>query len=163
MQELADHAESGDSVAFITSGHGSGTGTGSSFLCMYDCSGSAGCYYDTELAADVGQFDNGVKIFVFIDHCYSGGMGPELMNLANNDYIYCTTTCTEDGYGYDDSQHQNGAWTYYFLEYGWINHFSSSSSTALESIFDYSSSNYPHTGGDAAMEFDGYTGSSFYI
>jgi hypothetical protein len=162
MQGLADHAQSGDQVAFITSGHGSGNGAGSSYLCMYDCSGSAGCYYDTELAADVGDFDSGVNIFVFIDHCYSGGMGPELMSLSNSQYIYCTTTCTEDGYGYDDSQHSNGAWTYYFLDYTWQSHFSGNQGQSMESIFDYAAANYPHSGGDAAMEFDGST-SSFYL
>jgi hypothetical protein len=163
IQGLAAHAVSGNSVAFITSGHGSGTGTGSSYLCMHDCSGSAGCYYDTELASDIDRFVSGVKVFVFIDHCYSGGMGPELMNLDTKSYIYCTTTCTANGYGYDDSTHHNGAWTYYFLDYGWIQHYSSSASTALETIFTYSSAAYPYTGGDAPMQFDGNTGSSFYI
>jgi len=163
IQGLAAHAVSGNSVAFITSGHGSGTGSGSSYLCMYDCSGSAGCYYDTEIAADLGLFASGVKTFVFIDHCYSGGIGPELMALANNDYIYCTTTCTANGYGYDDSSHSNGAWTYYFLDYGWIQHFASSATTALESIFDYSFPAYPYTGGDAPMEFDGNTGANYTI
>jgi hypothetical protein len=47
MQDLAAHAQSGDTVVFATSGHGSGNGYGSSYLCMWDCSGSAGCYYDT--------------------------------------------------------------------------------------------------------------------
>jgi hypothetical protein len=163
LQALASHAQSGDQVAFITSGHGDGNGAGSSYLCMYDCSGSSGCYYDTELASDISGFTSGVNIFVFIDHCYSGGMGPELMSLSNNDYIYCTTTCTEDGYGYDDSSHQNGAWTYYFLEYSWINHYGGSASTSMETVFDYALSNYPHSGGDTPQEFDGYTGSSFYL
>jgi hypothetical protein len=158
MQELANHAVSGNSVAFITSGHGSGTGTGSSYLCMYDCSGSAGCYYDTELAADCDNFVTGVKVFVFIDHCYSGGMGPELMNMPNKATVYCTTTCTANGYGYDDSAHQNGAWTYEFLKY-----LVPSPTSSMESIFDQAAASYPHTGGDAPMEFDGNTGSYFYL
>jgi hypothetical protein len=159
MQGLADHAQSGDSVAFITSGHGSGTGTGSSYLCMYDCSGSAGCYYDTEIASDMSGFASGVKIFVFIDHCYSGGIGPELMNLAIKSYIYCTTTCTANGYGYDDPTHSNGAWTYEFLE----RYLVGSPNSSMESIYDQASASYPHTGGDACMEFDGNTGSYFYL
>jgi hypothetical protein len=163
MQGLAAHAVAGNSVAFITSGHGSGDGAGSSYLCMYDCSGSTGCYYDTELAADMGLFAIGVKAFIFIDHCYSGGMGPELMNLANKANIYCTTTCTANGYGYDDPTHSNGMWTYYFLDYGWIQHFASSATTALESIFTYSAAAYPKTGGDAPMQFDGNTGASYTI
>jgi hypothetical protein len=159
VQELANHAQSGDQVAFITSGHGSGNGAGSSYLCMYDCSGSAGCYYDTELAADIGGFASGIDIFVFIDHCYSGGMGPELMALSINDYIYCTTTCTEDGYGYDDPTHQNGAWTYEFLE----KYLAGNPGWSMEYTYDQASATYPHSGGDACMEFDGDTGSSFYL
>jgi hypothetical protein len=156
VQELAAHAQSGDEVLFVTSGHGSGDGNGNSYLCMYDCSGSSGCYYDYELASDIGGFNTGVNIMVFIDHCYSGGMGPELMSLSQQ--IYCTTTCTEDGYGYDDSSHQNGAWTYEFLEKYWVG----SPTSSAESIYDQASATYPHSGGDACMEFDGFSG-SFYI
>jgi hypothetical protein len=156
VQELANHATSGDEVFFVTSGHGSGDGNGNSYLCMYDCSGSAGCYTDDELAADLSGFGLDVNIMVFIDHCYSGGMGPELMNLSQK--IYCTTTCTEDGYGYDEPSHQNGAWTYEFLEKYWVG----SPSSSAEAIYDQASASYPHTGGDACMEFDGFSG-SFYI
>lgn len=163
MQELAAHAQTGDIVAFITSGHGDGNGAGSSYLCMYDCSGSAGCYYDTELAADIGLFDSGVKSFVFIDHCYSGGMGPELMVLSNSQYIYCTTTCTEDGYGYDSGANQNGMWTYYFLDYSWQSYYGGTTSQSMESIFSYAHNNYPYGGGDEPMEFDGNSGSSFSL
>jgi hypothetical protein len=163
MQGLAAHAQSGDDVCFITSGHGSGNGYGSSYLCMYDCSGSAGCYYDTELASDVGQFASGVNIFIFIDHCYSGGMGPELMALSISQYIYCATTCTEDGYGWDDPTHQNGMWTYYFLDYSWQSHYGGDAGDNMEKVFTYAHDNYPKSGGDEPQEFDGNTGSSFYL
>jgi len=163
IQGLAAHAVAGDTVCFITSGHGSGDGRGSSYLCMWDCSGSAGCYYDTELAADLGLFATGVKIFVLIDHCYSGGMGPEVMGLANKANIYMTTTCTENGYGYDDSAHLNGAWTYYFLAYSWQSHFGNNAHEEMEDVFDYALANYPYSGGDTPMEFDGNTGSYFYL
>lgn len=163
IQSLASTCVAGDTVCFITSGHGSGNGYGSSYLCMYDCSGSQGCYYDTEIAADFDNFAMGVKIFIFIDHCYSGGIGPELMAMPNKAYVFCTTTCTQDGYGYDDPSHQNGAWTYYYLQYSWINHYGGSSSVAHESIFSYADSYYPHTGGDNPMKFDGNTGASFYL
>jgi hypothetical protein len=154
--ELAAHAQAGDEVLFITSGHGSGDGHGSSFLCMWDCSGSVGCYYDTELQADFSQFASGVNVMVFVDHCYSGGLGPEL--LASHGTIYITTTCTEDGYGWDDGSHQNGAWTYEYLEKYWVLH----PTWSAEQVFDSASATYPHTGGDAAMEFDGFAG-EFYI
>jgi hypothetical protein len=159
MQALAAVANAGDTVVFTTSGHGSGDGSGSSFLCMYDCSGSQGCYYDTELAADIALFAPGVNIFVFIDHCYAGGMGPELMALSNSDYIYCTTTCTEDGYGWDDGSHQNGAWTYEYLEKYYVNY----PTNSVESIYDMASATYPHSGGDACMEFDGDTSTNMYL
>jgi hypothetical protein len=163
IQGLAAVAKAGDTVCFITSGHGSGDGNGESYLCMYDCSGSVGCYYDHELAADVGLFVAGVNIFIFIDHCYSGGMGPELMALSNNDYIYCTTTCTEDGYGYDDTASNNGAWTYEFLEKTWIGVYGGAAHQTMESVYTKAASTYPHTGGDACMCFDGNTGAYFYL
>ncbi|XEO77682.1 hypothetical protein WKT22_02712 [Candidatus Lokiarchaeum ossiferum] len=153
-------------IVYVTSGHGSGTGSGSSYICSWDCgsgeSGEDGDFYDTELAAilDGAIADD---IFVFIDHCYSGGIGPELMAMPNSNNVYCTTTCTEDGYGYDDSAHNNGAWTYYFLEYTLINHFGSSATTTMEAAFDYAASVYPHSGGDAPMEFDGNSGSYFTL
>jgi len=155
-------ADSNDVIAFISSGHGSGTGTGSSYLCMYDCSGSQGCLYDTELA---NILDGAIaeKIFVFLDHCYSGGFGPELMNMPNSANVYLTTTCTEDGYGYDASQYNNGMWTYYFLEYSWINHYGGSATISLEAIFSYAAASYPYGGGDTPQQFDGNTGASFYL
>ncbi len=153
-------------ITYITSGHGSGNGAGSSYVCSWDCGsgedGEDGDLYDTEVAAILG---NAVadQIFIFIDHCYSGGFGPEFMAMNSGSKTYCTTTCTEDGYGYDDSQHQNGAWTYYFLDYTLINHYGSNPSTYMEDAFDYASAAYPHSGGDAAMEFDGNSGSYFTL
>ncbi len=163
MQTLAAHATAGDTVLFITSGHGSGDGSGSSYLCMWDCSGTAGCYYDTELADDVSLFASGVNIFVFIDHCYAGGMGPELMALPHADTIYVATTCTEDGYGYDDGTNHNGMWTYYFLDYSWQTHFTNNPDQSMESVFDYALANYPKSGGDTPQEFDGNAASAFYL
>jgi len=155
LVELAAHAQAGDQVAFVTSGHGSGDGHGSSFLCMLDCDGSAGCYYDTELAADISQFADGVDIFIFVDHCYSGGLIPEISALSISSHIFMTTTCTDNGYGYDDSQHSNGAWTYYFLAYSWQSHYSNNAGQTMESVFTYAHSNYPYGGGDEPQVFDG--------
>jgi hypothetical protein len=159
IQALAAHAVAGDSVAYITSGHGSGDGAGESYLCMYDCSGSAGCYYDHEIAADLGLFVSGVKLFFFVDHCYSGGIGPEIMALSNKANIYMTTTCTANGYGYDYPSGSNGAWTYYFLELNLKNN----PSQSMEVTFDAAAASYPYSGGDAPMEFDGNTGTSYYL
>jgi len=71
------------------------------------CSGENGNLYDTELAAIL---DDAVadKVFVFLVHCYSGGFGPDLMNMPNKLHVYVTTTCTANGCGYDDPTYQNG-------------------------------------------------------
>jgi hypothetical protein len=163
IQGLAAVAKAGDTVCFITSGHGSGDGNGESYLCMYDCSGSTGCYYDHEIAADLGLFVAGVNIFFFVDHCYSGGIGPEIMALPNNDYIFMTTTCTANGYGYDEPSYSNGAWTYEFLEKTWIGFYSGAVHQTMESVYTKAASTYPHSGGDACMIFDGNTAAYFYL
>ena len=159
-------ADGDDVVAFVTSGHGSGTGTGSSYLCMWDSgsgeSGQDGNLYDTELDDYVGSWSAG-KIFIFIDHCFSGGLIPEIQALSNSAKVYMTTTCTQNGYGYDDSSHLNGAWTYYFLEYGLISHFGSSTSTTMEACFTYSLAAYPYSGGDTPQKFDGNTSTGFTL
>jgi len=167
LNSMLSHAVSGNSVAFITSGHGSGDGSGSSYLCAWDCSsgeaGEDGSLYDTELKTIFNSLKTGVKAFIFIDHCYSGGIGPELLATTNGAQIYCTTTCTANGYGYDDPDHLNGMWTYYFLEATWITQYGGSASTALETLFSSAKAVYPKTGGDAPMQFDGNTGASYYI
>jgi len=157
-------SQDAEEIAFITSGHGAGDGNGNSYLCAWDCSsgesGEDGDFYDYEIQAAL-QNAQADRVFVFIDHCYSGGIGPEIQSLGAK--FYCTTTCTEDGYGYDDAQHSNGAWTYYFLEYTLINHFGSSTTTTMESAFDYAAAAYPHSGGDAPMEFDANPSSGFTL
>ena len=149
-----------DEILFITSGHGGGDGNGNSFNCAWDC-GSGEDGEDGYL--DDYEFEvmfNGVvadKVFVFMDHCYSGGMIPEFYSACGN-ALYITTTCTEDGYGWDVGTYRNGAWTYYFLEYALINHFGSNPNTAMEDAFDYASASYPYDGGDTPMEGDYYSG-----
>jgi hypothetical protein len=167
LNDMIALADEDDIINFITSGHGSGDGNGESFLCMWDCdsgeSGEDGSMYDHELAAILGGSIS--KIHVFIDHCYSGGMGPELMALSNGANIYCSTTCTENGYGYDDSSHLNGMWTYWFCEAGLIGNFNSDPNTAMEDCFVWAANNYPKQppSGDAPMEFDGDSSSPFVI
>jgi hypothetical protein len=164
LQWLADNVDSGDIVNFLTSGHGSGNGAGSSYLCAWDCnsgeSGEDGDFYDTEIDNYVQAIAaTGAKIHVFIDHCYSGGIGPELMAIAANDNMYCTTTCSDNGYGYDDPTHNNGMWTYWFLEAGLIGQ----GFTTLEACFDWALANYPKGGGDTPEEYDGLTSSNFVL
>jgi hypothetical protein len=158
-------ADDDDTVAFITSGHGAGDGRGNSYICAWDCGsgedGEDGDFNDYELA-DV--FSNSIadNNFIFIDHCYSGGMGPELMALSNAGNIYVATTCTDDGYGWDDPDSQNGLWTHWFLEASWISHYGSDPSVSLEDVFAYAHDNYTKSGGDEPQEFDG-DGAPMYL
>jgi hypothetical protein len=166
LRNMIVNADSDDTIAFISSGHGSGNGVGSSYLCMWDSgsgeSGENGNLYDTELASILST-SVASKIFVFLDHCYSGGFGPDLMAMANKAHVYLSTTCTQNGYGYDDSSHQNGAWTYYFLQYTWIGHFASAPHIAMEDIYTYAKTYYPYGGGDAPQQYDGDTANKFYL
>jgi hypothetical protein len=159
-------ADADDIIVFASSGHGtyfkiSGRLRGQT-LCMWDYSagenGQDGSFKDTELAPIMAAAT--CKSFVFLDHCYSGGMN-EMMNNANKALIYLTTTCTDKGYGYDDASHLNGAWTYYFLEYGLIGHFGGSAS--MEAVFDYALAAYPYDNYDTPQEFDGNTAAFFYL
>ncbi len=166
LNNMVNLADDNDIIAFITSGHGSGDGSGSSYICAWDCgsgeSGEDGDFYDTELVAIL----NGAvadKIFIFIDHCYSGGFGSDLMSMSNKAHVYCTVTCSKSGYGYDDPGHQNGAWTYFFLDYAWISHFGGSATTSMEAIFDYALAAYTHSGIHTPEEYDGRTSTAFYL
>ncbi|MEM3357085.1 MAG: caspase family protein, partial [Candidatus Bathyarchaeia archaeon] len=82
LTSVVNMADSDDIICFISSGHGSGNGAGSSFLCMWDYgsgeNGQDGALYDTELA-NILKNSVAAGIFVFLDHCYSGGFGPVLM------------------------------------------------------------------------------------
>jgi hypothetical protein len=157
LESVIAMADEDDVISYITSGHGSGDGRGNSYICSWDCgsgeSGEDGDFYDYELAAILETSVS--KIHVFIDHCYSGGFGPELMALGNAANIYCSTTCSDNGYGYDDPGSQNGAWTHQFLEVALIGHFGSDPATAMEDAFAYAAASYPHGGGDAPEEYDG--------
>ncbi len=161
IQTFALLARPGDTVVIISSGHG-GRDT---YLCMWDYVSlpQQGAYHDTELASDISKFDIGVNIFIFISHCFSGGMGPELMALSNKDHIYCTTTCTEDGYGYQDPYLMNSEWTYSFLEYGWQGEYEGNPHQSMESIFECSHINFNKTEVDQPQEFDGNLNEEFYL
>ncbi len=165
LKWMVSTADADDIIAFISSGHGAKDSNGA-YLCMWDCSagenGEDGNLYDFELA---GILDDAVaaKIFVFLDHCHSGGFGDDLMNMPNSEHVYLTTTCTENGYGYDDPNHQNGAWTYYFLEYSWIGYYGGSPDVSMEEVFAYAHDAYPYGGADEPQEFDGDPNNSFYL
>jgi hypothetical protein len=154
LENYVAFVDDDDIIFYITSGHGSGDGRGSSYICSWDCgsgeSGEDGDFYDTELAAILGNAL--ASVYVFIDHCYSGGFGPELMSCGAN--IVCQTTCTDNGYGWDDPGSQNGLWTHWFLEQSWIGQFGSDPFVPVEDVFAWAHDNYPKGGGDEPQEFD---------
>ena len=156
-------AGSTGTVAFIFAGHGGKyseaglSGEGSICYC-YDGSGSSGTsgnLQDTELRSCFSGYTG--KLFIFLDSCRSGGMN-EVINSANR---YMATTCSPNGYGYDEPSYSNGAWTYWFLEKGIVN--SGSGHTDMEGNFNWAKNNYPYTGDDAPMQFDGDTSNLFYL
>jgi len=167
LQNMIAQADEDDIIVFASSGHGTYTtfGTGRNryykqALCMWDTSagqnGEDGLLYDDELAAIMAAAVS--HVFIFLDHCFSGGMD-EVMANANANLIYMTTTCTDSGYGYDVPEYENGAWTYWFLEAGLVGQ----GFTDMESCYDWASAQYPYTGADAPQEFDGDPATPFTL
>lgn len=115
-----------DRIAFIASSHGAGDGRGNSYLQILedpyegrDASERSGQYHDRDLAADLAHHGGAgppPRAFVFLDACYSGGIVAELVH--NLPAVVGTTTCSRNGYGYDDASNCSGAWTHTFLTCG---------------------------------------------
>ena len=131
---------------------------------MWDCGagevGHDGYIWDYEMQA---MFESAVcEWFIFLDHCNSDGMN-EIMSNANIVNGYLSTTCTDRGYGYDYPPGLNGAWTYFFLEVAWQDHFGGSFTVSMEDIFDYAVSIYPYTRRDLPQEFDGNPAIDFLL
>ncbi|MHA1259382.1 MAG: caspase family protein [Candidatus Heimdallarchaeaceae archaeon] len=157
LTDMVNTADSDDVIAFVSSGHGGKDRSNHAYLCMWDSDPNVwdNDLEDTELAAIL---DDAIadRIFVFLDHCSAGGFGDDLMAMPNKAHVYLTTTCTLKGYGYDDPDHQNGMWTWYFEDYSLIQHFNSDPYTTMEDAFDYAFAAYPRNkGNDAPQEFDG--------
>ncbi|UYP43736.1 hypothetical protein NEF87_000021 [Candidatus Lokiarchaeum ossiferum] len=142
-------ADADDIIVYATSGHGtevkSGNGRTATYkqaICAWDCSagvdGEDGLLYDSEFATMwVSAVSN---VFIFIDHCFSGGMD-ELFDAPNADCFYMTTTCSAEGLGYDASEYSNGMWTYWFLEAALVNQ----GYTDLHEAYVYGYTNYSIT------------------
>ena len=147
MSQLAQDSVKDDQFVFITSGHGSGDGKGNSFICCLDCSNEPnGQYMDKEIKQDLKQFiDKGVNVIATFDNCYSGGILDDLGSLSDT-YICATTTCSNNGYGYDVSQFSQGAWTYYFLIKTLLD--GSSNLKNINDSFYKALKMYPYNGGD---------------
>jgi hypothetical protein len=175
IQELANHAQSGDEVVITTSGHGGADGTNgwyygglggadtndvNFFLCMHDSSGgSSGNYYEAEIQADVDGFATGVDVVIVIDHCHSGGIESSYNAMADRSNRLILTTCGGNGYGYDQSANQNGKFTYWMLE-----GFNTGGQTTWEGAYNWMNQSGRYLPTDHAADnpekFDGNTGSN---
>ncbi|MBN2228348.1 MAG: caspase family protein [Candidatus Thorarchaeota archaeon] len=159
LLDMVSKAGPKDTIAFITSGHGSGDSRGSSLLCMWDITagedGEDGYFWDVEVAA-ILALAVADQIFVFIDHCFAGGFGDDLMNMPNSQHVYLAATCDIMGMGWDAGEYSNGMWTYFFLEYTLINIFDSDPHTEMELAFEIAAAAYPFKGGaHHPQEYDG--------
>lgn len=165
--DLVSKAGPKDTIAFISSGHGSGDSRGSSLLCMWDITagedGEDGYFWDTEVAA-ILELAVANQIFVFLDHCFAGGFGEELMSMPNSENVYFASTCDIMGMGWDAGEYSNGMWTYFFLDYSLIQTFDSDPRTELELAFDIATAVYPYPrGAHHPQEYDGDPNSAFQL
>jgi hypothetical protein len=148
-------ADADDIIVFATSGHGT-TASRKQVLLYADCyaAGTDGDGFVGGIVPDAELknwfFKCTSKVFIFVDHCNSGGL-----NEAMHANMYMTTTCTATGYGYDVPQYSNGAWTYHFLHLA----LQGQGITSAEAAFTYAAGVYPYGGKDAPMQFDQITGS----
>jgi hypothetical protein len=148
-------ADADDIIVFATSGHGT-TASRKQVLLYSDCYATgtdgdgfvSGVVPDLELKNWFAKCTS--KVFVFVDHCNSGGL-----NEAVHTGMIMSTTCGATGYGYDVPQYQNGAWTYHFLHVA----LEQKSYTTVEAAHAYAKSIYPYGGKDAPCLFDSFSGS----
>lgn len=167
LMEMVSKAGPRDTIAFITSGHGSGDSRGGSLLCMWDITagedGEDGYFWDYELAP-ILELSIAANIFVFIDHCFAGGFGDDLMGMSNAENVYLAATCDVMGMGWDAGEYSNGMWTYFFLEYALIGVFDSDPHTEMEAAFLVAESVYPFPqGAHHPQAYDGDLDHSFFL
>jgi hypothetical protein len=144
IQAVLEVIQEGDLFVFATSGHGSGDGKGHSWLCCVDEHNVPdGEYDDSELAEDLSAIvARGAKTFAFVDHCFSGGLIDDMQRKCpDSENWFMATTCSEAGYGFDDSSTHHGAWTYSFLIQGLETRYKDAN-PPLGDVFDYARSVY---------------------
>jgi hypothetical protein len=157
MSLISSKINKDDQFVFISSGHGSGDGKGNSFICCLDCSNNPnGQYTDKELALNIKNFtDKQAKVILFFDNCFSGGLIPEL--VVNSSQLVCaTSTCTNNGYGFDVAAYKQGAWTYHFLIKTLLNNPTSPINDIFTKAlisYPYKAGNLPQLGGNGSLKF----------
>jgi PKD repeat protein len=165
LNSIVNLFDSNDELVIIFSGRGGRDGLGNSYFSAWDSpagvDGQDGDLWDYELA-DILK-DTPAKVFVFFDASKSGGMIDDLAGMPNASNIYATSTCQADGNRIELHDVGNGAWTYFFLEDGLVNHFGSNPATTMEECFIWADSNYNPGGDDEPVEFDGNVGEGFKL
>lgn len=158
MNLICEKVNNDDQIVFISSGHGSGDGRGNSFICCLDCTNNPnGRYTDKELALNIKSFTNKkAKVILFFDNCFSGGLIPEV--VGDDPTLVCaTSTCTENGYGFDDEQYKQGEWTYHFLIKTLMNNPTASVNQIFtKALISYpfkQGGNLPQLGGNGSLKF----------
>ena len=159
LNYVVANADEDDVISFVTSGHGSRGKVGESLICAWDYgdaeNGEDGRFWDYELAA-ILELAVAKQIFVFIDHCFAGGFGPELMAMTNSEYVWFGAACADKGMGWDAPEFNNGLWTYYFLEFTLVDHFNSNAKTTMEEAFIYALAYFSYEFGVMVpQEYDG--------
>jgi hypothetical protein len=156
ITNAAAQAGADGTLILVFSGHGTDSSPGDAHAyCCYDAGwvSNTGYLTGTELR-DLLSGYNG-KLFVFFDSCFSGGMSQSVTSTKR----YMTTTCTGEGYGYDEPSYSNGAWAYWYLERGLVGR----GFTTAEEAFNWASANYPYGGNDAPQQFDGDIATPFNL
>ncbi len=145
---LLPNERAGDDVAICFSGHGGFQSEGGysntpgqvdghpSQFFAWNADGSGhGCILDTVLATHLSGLDS-THVFIFFDCCRSGGMDEVAAGASSGRYV--AETCGWNEYGYDAPSYNNGAWTYWYLDWA----LKSQGYTSCESAFSAAAPKY---------------------
>lgn len=157
---LLESSDSNDLLCFIMTGHGGSSDVvGEVYLAMWDVLAGEdyedGKFWDHEFAEFLGDAVAG-RIFVFLSTCFSGGVIPEIQDLANTESFYVTTHCGPEGSGYQDPDKEMSLWTYWFLKETLRSAYDDDPTVALELAFLLADYSYHGFGDeDEPMQYDG--------
>ncbi|TFF99640.1 MAG: hypothetical protein EU541_04445, partial [Promethearchaeota archaeon] len=86
---------------------------GTHYLCSYDSvpNNPDNYYLDSLIDSKLDEFNCDEK-YVVVDSCHSGGLIPEVQSMGR----YIMTAAEADEYSLEDTERQNGCFTYNFLE-----------------------------------------------
>ncbi|MCK4718419.1 MAG: pre-peptidase C-terminal domain-containing protein [Thermoplasmata archaeon] len=122
-----------------------------------------GCILDNVLAYKLRNLQSN-HVLLFLDSCRSGGMDEIGYRTSYSEGStascrYMAQTCGWNEYGYDAPQHNNGAWTYWFLEWAVIGQGYSS----FETAFSYAAPRYTNEYSDSHPEQEDHFSGPFMV